>query len=60
MTGAVVQQDDDSTKTVYGKMIHQRTILSGKVGTPAVATSFMTAVRHGSALASAEELSDKK
>ncbi|HET6845453.1 MAG TPA: lipid-binding SYLF domain-containing protein [Anaerolineales bacterium] len=60
LTGAVVQQDDDSTKTVYGKMIHQRTILSGKVGTPAVATSFMTAVRHGSALASAEELSDKK
>ena len=60
LTGAVVQQDDDSTKTIYGKMIHQRTILSGKVATPAVASSFLAAVKHGSALASAAEANEHK
>lgn len=60
LTGAVVQQDKDSTKTIYGKMIRQRAILSGSVATPAVAASFMAAVKHSSALASAAELNDKK
>lgn len=60
VTGAVVQQDDDSTKAIYGKMIHQRAILSGKVKAPAVASSFMTAVRNGSALASAAEANEHK
>lgn len=60
LTGAVVQQDDDSTKTIYGKMIHQRAILSGKVATPAVASSFIAAVKHGSALASAAEVNEHK
>lgn len=50
LTGAVVQQDDDSTKDVYGKMIDQRTILSGSVAAPAAASSFLAAVRNGSRL----------
>ncbi|HEY5163192.1 MAG TPA: lipid-binding SYLF domain-containing protein [Terriglobales bacterium] len=50
LTGAVVQQDDDSTKDVYGKMIDQRTILSGSVAAPAAASSFLAAVRSGSRL----------
>lgn len=60
LTGAVVQQDDDSTKAIYGKMIQQRVILSGKVKTPEVAASFLTAVKHGSALARAEEANEHK
>jgi SH3 domain-containing YSC84-like protein 1 len=48
LTGAVVQQDDDSTKNIYHKMIGQRSILSGSVATPASAASFMTAVHNTS------------
>jgi len=55
LTGAVVQQDDDSTKAIYHKMIGQRAILSGTVGVPAVAGSFMAAVRHTSAVARVAE-----
>src|SRR3954469_1830139 len=50
LTGAVVQQDDDSTKAIYRKMIDQRTILNGSVRTPAVASSFMNAVKNGSSV----------
>jgi SH3 domain-containing YSC84-like protein 1 len=46
LTGAVVQQDEDSTRAIYQKLIDQRTILSGSVAAPAVASSFMTAVRN--------------
>jgi len=56
LTGAVVQQDNDSTRAIYHKLIDQRTILSGSVATPAVATSFMTAVRNSSSLARAAEV----
>jgi SH3 domain-containing YSC84-like protein 1 len=48
LTGAVVQQDDDSTKAIYHKMIGQRAILSGSIAAPSTATSFLTAVRHSS------------
>jgi lipid-binding SYLF domain-containing protein len=60
LTGAVVQQDKDSTKAIYRKMIPQRAILSGSVPTPSVAASFMAAVKHSSAFASSAELNDKK
>ena len=46
LTGAVVQQDEDSTRDIYRKMIDQKSILSGSVKSPAVASSFMSAVRH--------------
>jgi lipid-binding SYLF domain-containing protein len=56
LTGAVVQKDDDSTRAIYGRMIPQRTILSGSVATPKVASSFMAAVASSSRQAkSAEE-----
>ncbi|MDP9269248.1 MAG: lipid-binding SYLF domain-containing protein [Acidobacteriota bacterium] len=55
LTGAVVQQDNDSTRAIYHKLINQRTILSGSIAAPAVAASFMTAVRNSSASARAAE-----
>lgn len=53
LTGAVVQQDDDSTRDIYHRQLQQREILSGKVDTPAVASSFMAAVRKTSTVARA-------
>jgi lipid-binding SYLF domain-containing protein len=44
LEGAVVQQDDDSTKAIYGKHVTFRNILSGKVSTPKSAEAFMKAV----------------
>ena len=44
LEGAVVQQDDDSTKAIYGKNVKFRKILSGKVPTPQSAEAFMRAV----------------
>jgi len=58
LTGAVVQQDDDATRFIYHKMIGQKTILSGKVEAPVVATSFMTAVKNASSLARTSEKKD--
>ena len=55
LTGAVVQKDDDSTRAIYGKKIPQRTILSGSVATPAVASSFMAAVASSSKQAKVAE-----
>jgi lipid-binding SYLF domain-containing protein len=58
LTGAVVQQDDDSTRDIYRKKVGQREILSGKVATPAAAKAFMTAVRNGSKLARTAEMGE--
>jgi lipid-binding SYLF domain-containing protein len=44
LEGAVVQQDDDSTRAIYGKNAKFRNILSGKVSTPKSADAFMKAV----------------
>jgi SH3 domain-containing YSC84-like protein 1 len=44
LEGAVVKQDDDSTRAVYHKKLPFRTVLSGKTATPEVATEFMKAV----------------
>jgi lipid-binding SYLF domain-containing protein len=55
LTGAVVQQDEDSTKFIYHKMIGQRSILSGSVEAPASAASFMTSIRRASNKAHVEE-----
>jgi SH3 domain-containing YSC84-like protein 1 len=44
LEGAVVQQDDDSTRAIYGKNIKFRNILSGQVPTPKSADAFMKAV----------------
>ena len=44
LEGAVVQQDNDSTRAIYGKHMEFRNILSGKVVTPKSAEAFMKAV----------------
>ena len=44
LEGAVVQQDDDSTRAIYGKNMKFSNVLSGKVATPESAAAFMKAV----------------
>ncbi len=44
LEGAVVQQDDDSTRAIYGKKVPFKRVLSGNTQTPAVAEEFMKAV----------------
>jgi lipid-binding SYLF domain-containing protein len=61
LEGAVVQQDNDSTRAIYGKNVEFRNILSGKVATPKSAYAFMKAVseaRQQARIAEANE--DKK
>ncbi len=44
LEGAVVEQDNDSTRAIYGHHMMFRSILSGKTSTPASATAFVKAV----------------
>ncbi len=44
MEGAVVEQDNDSTRAIYGKHMMFRNILSGKATTPKSAVAFLKAV----------------
>jgi len=44
LEGAVVEQDNDSTRAIYGKHMSFRNILSGKVSTPASGDAFVKAV----------------
>lgn len=48
LEGALVQQDDDSTRAIYHKKLPFRTVLSGKTATPVVAAEFMKAVSDAS------------
>jgi len=45
LNGAVVKQDDDETRVLYGKMVPFRAILSGRVPPTPSAQRFLTAVR---------------
>jgi lipid-binding SYLF domain-containing protein len=61
LEGAVVQQDDDSTRAIYGKNMTFRKILSGKASTPKSADAFMKAVSEAGQQAHiAESREDKK
>ena len=61
LEGAVIQQDDDSTRAIYGKNVTFRKILSGKVSTPQSAEAFMKAVANAGQQAKiAEAVEDKK
>jgi len=61
LEGAVVQQDDDSTRAIYGKNMTFRKILSGKASTPKSADAFMRAVSEAGQQAHiAESREDKK
>ena len=59
LEGAVVEKDDDSTVAIYGSNIGFRSILEGKVPTPAVAASFVQAVSHARRVAEAKEPTGK-
>jgi lipid-binding SYLF domain-containing protein len=61
LEGAVVEQDNDSTRAIYGKRMSFRTILSGKATAPRSTEAFMEAVSHaGQKAAIAEARDDKK
>ena len=61
LEGAVVQQDDDSTRAIYGQNMTFRKILSGKASTPKSADAFMKAVSEAGQQAHiAESREDKK
>jgi lipid-binding SYLF domain-containing protein len=60
LEGAVVQQDDDSSRAIYGKNMTFRNILSGKVSTPESAAAFMNAVSTAGKQAHIAELKDDK
>src|ERR1700745_3264056 len=58
LEGAVVEQDNDSTRAIYGKRMMFRSILSGKTTTPRSAEAFIRAVSeagHQAKIAEAKE-----
>jgi lipid-binding SYLF domain-containing protein len=61
LEGAVVEQDNDSTRAIYGKNMKFRSILSGKAATPKSANAFMKAISEaGQQARVAEAKEDKK
>jgi lipid-binding SYLF domain-containing protein len=60
LEGAVVQQDDDSTRAIYGKHMTFRNILSGKVSSPQSADAFIKAVSDAGHQAQIAEAVDEK
>jgi lipid-binding SYLF domain-containing protein len=55
----MVQQDDDSTRAVYGKSVPFRAVLSGKTATPEIASEFMKAVSDASRQAHVAEAKEE-
>jgi SH3 domain-containing YSC84-like protein 1 len=58
LEGAVVEQDNDSTRAIYGKHMRFRNILSGRASTPASGEAFVRAVSeagHQAHIAEAKE-----
>lgn len=45
INGAVISQDQDATRELYGRMVPFKTILTGAIGTPAPGEPFVSAVR---------------
>jgi len=60
LEGAVVQQDDDSTRAIYGKNMEFRNILSGRVATPKSADAFLKAVSDAGQQAHIAEVKEDK
>src|SRR5713226_3402519 len=60
LEGAVIEQDDDSTRAIYGKHMMFRNILSGKVSTPTSAEAFMRAVSDAGQQAKIAEANEDK
>ncbi len=60
LEGAVVEQDNDSTRAIYGKHIMFRNILSGRVATPDSAAAFEKAVSEAGQQARIAEADENK
>src|SRR2546430_14105823 len=60
LEGAVVQQDNDSTRAIYGKSMAFRAILSGKASTPKSAVPFMNALSEAGRQAHVAAKEDRK
>ncbi len=60
LEGAVVEQDNDSTRAIYGKHMKFRNILSGKASTPKSAEAFVKAVSDAGQQARIAEADEKK
>src|SRR5436305_11617932 len=60
LEGAVVEEDNDSTRAIYGKHMMFRKILSGKVSTPESAEAFVKAVSNAGQQARIAEARDEK
>ena len=60
LEGAVVQQDNDSTRAIYGKHMMFRDILSGNASTPKIADAFIKAVSDAGQQASIAEATEEK
>jgi lipid-binding SYLF domain-containing protein len=60
LEGAVVEQDEDSTRAMYGKNTRFRNVLSGRVATPKSADAFMKAVAEAGQQARIAEAKDDK
>jgi len=55
LEGAVIQQDDDSTKAIYGREVGFRPTLKGEVATPPEARKFLAALANASVMAAEHE-----
>jgi len=60
LEGAVVEQDNDSTRAIYGRHMEFRNILSGRVATPRSAEPFMKAIAEARERAHIAEAKDDK
>jgi lipid-binding SYLF domain-containing protein len=60
LEGAVIEQDNDSTKAIYGKEVPFKTVLTGGIPSPAEATQFMAAVGAANRQAAAAEAKESK
>jgi len=60
LEGAVVEQDNDSTRAIYGRHMMFRTILSGSAPTPKSATEFVAAVAHAGQQARIAEVKEDR
>ncbi len=54
LNGAVIKQDDDSTKAFYGRLVGFRPTLTGRVPVPPAAKGFLATVRQGRTEATAD------
>ncbi len=60
VNGAVIQQDDDATRALYGHQTSFRSILQGNVTAPSGTGTFLAAVRKFSAKSEAAKLNEHK